>query len=183
MKWLAVLGLLCFMAGPAFAEPDDLQELSPMFKEVARHWEIPETWAVAIAKTESGLKPWALNIEGQGYFFASKDEAMEAAAAALETGRSFDVGLMQVNSFWLKKYGIPLDAAFDQLANIYLGGFILKKEVERHGLTSEAIGAYHSPTEDKARAYADKVLKLLDETGVQPVVKPVKGVNLPMKIN
>jgi len=79
------------------------------------------------------------------------------ARQAKAEGCSFDSGIMQVNNFWLKKYGIPLEAAFDPLANIYLGSWILKQEIGRHGQTWGAIGAYHSPNESKRRRYAEMV--------------------------
>lgn len=154
--FLTILAMF-FCVGPAFAEDNQTQDFAPMFSEVAEHWQIPENWTVAIAKAESNMKPWALNIDGESFFFKTKDEAMEAAQVALDAGRSFDCGLMQVNSFWLKKYDIPLEAIFDPLANIYMGGFILKGEIKRHGLNAKAIGAYHSPNPDRARAYANMV--------------------------
>lgn len=157
-----------------------------MFKEVADYWNIPQAWAEAISMAESRQHPWALNIEGVGYYFETKEQVLAAAEEAWAAGQSFDVGLMQVNSFWLKKYNIPLEAVFDPLANIYMGGYVLKEEIKQHGLTAQAIGAYHSPNPDRARRYAETVLSLLEnpQTGqnqlsekvyavpVQPQVKP-----------
>lgn len=142
---------------------------APMFKEVAQHWDIPQEWTEAIAQAESRRHPWTLNIEGKGFYFETKDAALTAAQNALESGKSFDCGIMQVNSFWLKKYNIPLEAVFDPLANIYLGGFILKGEIKRHGFNSKAIGAYHSPNPDKARNYANIILGLLNEPSAEKI--------------
>jgi len=85
-------------------------------------------------------------------------------------GRSFDSGIMQVNNFWLKKYGIPLEAAFDPLANIYLGSWILKQEIDRHGQTWGAVGAYHSPNEARGGKYAEMVKEALNK-GREPEAK------------
>lgn len=169
MRIIISILAMAFLAGQALAEENHTQDFAPMFAEVAEHWQIPENWTVAIAKTESGLKPWALNIEGQSLFFDTKEEAMEAAQVAFDAGRSFDCGLMQVNSFWLKKYDIPLEAIFDSLANIYMGGFILKEEIKRHGENEKALGAYHSPNVERARVYADMVLSFLEHGPVTPV--------------
>lgn len=186
MRAILLFLILTLFAAPALAQEQVQQDFQPMFSEVAEHWQIPTSWAVAIAKTESGLKPWALNIEGESFFFESKDEALEAAQVALDAGKSFDCGLMQVNSFWLKKYNIPLDAIFDPLANIYMGGFILKEEIKRHGLNARAIGAYHSPNEDRARAYANMVLSLLEQGPVgaipPPLITPVVKSAEPMLV-
>nr|WP_320013101.1 lytic transglycosylase domain-containing protein [uncultured Desulfobulbus sp.] len=128
-----------------------------MFEEAAQFWGVPVAWTQAIADVESGTHPWSLNIEGKGYKFTSKEKAVAMARQAKAQGRSFDSGIMQVNNFWLKKYGIPLEAAFDPLANIYLGSWILKQEIKKHGQTWEAIRAYHSPNETRGRRYAEMV--------------------------
>lgn len=172
--FLSILTAMICFAGSAFADETSKRDFAPMFAEVAEHWQIPKNWTIAIAKTESGLKPWALNIEGESYFFDTKEDAMEAAQAAYDAGRSFDCGLMQVNSFWLKKYDIPLEAIFDPLTNIYMGGFILREEIKRHGENAKAIGAYHSPNPDRARAYVNMVLSLLENEPAIVVVEAPK---------
>ena len=152
---------------PAWAEQIPLV---PMFVEAAHAWGVPAAWTQAIAHVESGLSPWALNIEGKGYRFDSKEKALAKAKEAEAEGRSFDSGVMQVNNFWLKKYGIPLEAALDPLANIYLGSWILKQEISRHGESWNAVGAYHSPNEDRGRRYAEMVK---DALGKGPVKRSV----------
>ena len=142
-KVLALLVLGGAVVSSVHAE--QISPMGPLFQEAAQFWGVPVAWTQAIADVESGHNPWALNIEGKGYQFASKDKALAMAKQADAEGRSFDSGIMQVNNFWLKKYGIPLEAAFDPQANIYLGSWILKQEIDRHGQTWEAVGAYHSP--------------------------------------
>jgi soluble lytic murein transglycosylase-like protein len=147
------------LAGSVVTVPARAEQLPlvPMFAEAAHAWGVPAAWTQAIAHVESGLSPWALNIEGKGYRFDSKEKALAKAKEAEAEGRSFDSGVMQVNNFWLKKYGIPLEAALDPLANIYLGSWILKQEIARHGESWNAVGAYHSPNEDRGRRYAEMV--------------------------
>lgn len=149
--------------------------LTPMFQEAAQTWGVPVALTRAIARVESGFSPWALNIEGRGYTFVSKEKALEKAQEAQIANRSFDSGVMQVNSFWLKKYGIPLEAALDPGANIYLGSWILKQEIERHGQTWNAVGAYHSPNEVKSRRYIE-LIKAAMEKGPAKVVRPTRPV-------
>ena len=78
---------------------------------------------------------------------------------------------MQVNNFWLKKYDIPLEAALDPLANIYLGSWILKQEIHKHGQTWSAVGAYHSPNKTRGRKYAEMVK---DALGKGPARVPAR---------
>jgi soluble lytic murein transglycosylase-like protein len=155
---------------PAWAEQIPLV---PMFVEAAHAWGVPAAWTQAIAHVESGLSPWALNIEGKGYRFDSKEKALAKAKEAEAEGRSFDSGVMQVNNFWLKKYGIPLEAALDPLANIYLGSWILKQEISRHGESWNAVGAYHSPNEDRGRRYAEMVKDALGKGPGKATIRAV----------
>jgi hypothetical protein len=155
LKILVLLLSVAVIGKPAHAE--QVLHIEPMFQEAAQFWGVPVAWTQAIANVESGSNPWSLNIEGKVYRLASKEKAVAMAKHAEAEGRSFDSGIMQVNNFWLKKYGIPLEAAFDPLANIYLGSWILKQEIARHGKTWEAVGAYHSPNESKGRRYAEMV--------------------------
>jgi hypothetical protein len=123
---------------------------------------------MAMAKVESRLNPWALNVEGHGAWYNSKEDALKAAWAPFSQGRSLDVGLMQVNSRWLRKYDIPLEAALDPLANAYLGAWLLKSERDRLGELKPAIGAYHSPSADRANKYVDIVLAALSKISGSP---------------
>lgn len=179
MKQLLVALVLAGSVVTAPARAEQLP-LVPMFVEAAHAWGVPAAWTQAIAHVESGLSPWALNIEGKGYRFDSKEKALAKAKEAEAEGRSFDSGVMQVNNFWLKKYGIPLEAALDPLANIYLGSWILKQEIARHGESWNAVGAYHSPNEDRGRRYAEMVKAALnkepDKVSVRAVAtsKPVE---------
>ena len=172
MKRLLVVIVLAGSIVTAPARAEQLP-LSSMFEEAAHTLGVPAEWTQAIAHVVSGLSPWALNIEGRGYRFDSKEKALEKAKEAETEGRSFDSGVMQVNNFWLKKYGIPLEAAIDPLANIFLGSWILKQEIDRHGQTWNAVGAYHSPNEDRGRRYAEMVK---DALGKGPVKVSVRAV-------
>lgn len=172
MKRLLVALVLAGSVATAPARAEQIS-LAPMFEDAAHAWGVPAALTQAIARVESGLSPWVLNIEGRGYHFDSKEKVLEKAKEAEAEERSFDSGVMQVNNFWLKKYGIPLEAAIDPLANIYLGSWILKQEIDRHGQTWNAVGAYHSPNEDRGRRYAEMVK---DALGKGPVKVSVRSV-------
>ena len=158
----------CLWLCPAFAAGHEA-----LFAAAAREVDVPPTLTQAIARVESKDWPWALNIEGRSLFFDTKAEAVAAARRAEAAGRSFDVGAMQVNNWWLKRYGIPLEAAFDPAANILLGSWILKQEMEREGDTWKAVGRYHSPNAKRGERYANQVRRAL-ERGPLAVAKPGK---------
>jgi hypothetical protein len=136
-----------------------------IFDGPSSKFNLPKNLLIAISKVESDLKPWALNIEGKSYFFDSRDDALAWAKEAHKSGRSFDLGLMQINSYWLKKFGVSPEAALDPLANIYFGGWVLNQEYQRLGDLKKAIGAYHSPSPDKANNYVRVVLGALEKHG------------------
>lgn len=149
----------------------DLPPLADLFEVPCTALDIPKPLVLAIAEVESGLAPWTLNIEGRSFSLNSKEEALAKAREAWVAGRSFDTGLMQVNDWWLRKYGISPEAAIDPLANIYFGGWILKQELTRHnGDVEKAVGAYHSADPARADRYAKAVMSAL-ERGQQPAQK------------
>lgn len=147
-----VLAMLCSTAN---ASQD--KDLPSIFQAASQSVGVPQNVIIAIAKVESGFNPWALNIEGRSYHFDTKAGAVAKADEALKAGQSFDVGLMQINNWWLKRFNIPLADAFNPETNIYFGSWILKQEMERHGDLWLAVGAYHSPKPARANSYARKV--------------------------
>jgi soluble lytic murein transglycosylase-like protein len=161
-KLFLLMAILVFWSQPSWAG-SAVTVSDKIFDAPCRTLGIPKALAMAIAKVESNFRPWILNIEGQSFLFDSREEALNKAREAREAGRSFDTGLMQVNDWWLRKYRIPLEAAIDPLTNIYIGGWILKQELARHGgNVPAAVGAYHSPTPARANRYAKLVLSVLD---------------------
>ena len=170
------LSILIFLLSvqPLYAE-SDAPPFMAFFESTAGELDVPLSVVLAIAKIESGLYPWTLNIEGRSYRFDSKDEALAKAESARRSGRSFDVGIMQINRWWLNRYEISLEAAFDPLGNIYLGCWIFKQELIRHKNLRAAIGAYHSPDPLRASRYANQVMKALVRGPVGQYPNPVKA--------
>lgn len=167
---LTIALFVWFCCAPAWAQvvESDLPSVLELFEAPAMELGAPRELTVAIAGIESGLSPWALNIEGRPFRFDSKEKALEKAGEAWAAGRSFDVGLMQVNNWWLRRYGVSLEAALDPAANVYFGSWILRQEIDRRGDLRAAVGAYHSPTPARASHYADQVMEALKQ-GPQPV--------------
>lgn len=95
----------------------------------------------AIARTESGLNPNAVNRNRNG---------------------SYDVGLMQINSSWfptLRKYGINETQLLDPCISIHVGAWILAQNMQRMGNSWEAVGAYNASSPELRLRYARKVYR------------------------
>jgi hypothetical protein len=152
----ASLALFLFWHSLCLAGTGDL------FAEPAFAFEVPEPLLKAISFVESGFNPWVLNVGGKTLRFKSREDALAVARDSLLAGKSFDLGLMQVNSWWLRKFGVSPEAAIEPLANIYFGAYILSEEYRRLGNVFDAVGSYHSPKKAKADAYARTVLSALD---------------------
>lgn len=98
----------------------------------------------AIAKTESGLNPAAVN-------------------RANKNG-SYDIGLMQINSRWLptlRKYGIEEAQLWEPCVNIHVGAWVLAQNMRRMGNSWEAVGAYNARNPELRIKYAQKVYRNL----------------------
>ena len=104
----------------------------------------------AIAQQESSLNPAAINKNANG---------------------SVDVGLMQINSQWwprLTRAGFDTAWLLDPCYNVMFGSWILAQNVARRGMTWEAVGAYHSPTDWRARQYSVQIAGRLAKILRQP---------------
>lgn len=113
--------------------------------------------------------PWAINREGQSYWFASRDEALAFARQSLAEGRtSFDVGCFQINYRWHGQGFASLEAMFDQdQSGIYAARF-LRDLYGETGSWSAAAGAYHSRTPEFAEIYRARFDRILADLGAAP---------------
>lgn len=122
----------------------------------------------AVALTESGRPaergqiepwPWALNVEGDPIFAASREEATRLLAA--HSDKSVDVGLLQVNIRWHGHRVDRLESLLDPKTNLSVGAAILKEALaSASGDLTAGIGRYHSARPKRAKAYARTVLAL-----------------------
>jgi soluble lytic murein transglycosylase-like protein len=156
--------LIVLLAAGSPARAQSTVDLVNLFDGPCERYGVPKPLALAIAGHESGGRPWAMNIAGRPVLHASKEEALAVARAALAAGLSFDIGLMQINAQWLRRYRLPLELVFEPRGNVQVGVWILAQAIKRYGLTWEAVATYHTPLErnpERGRAYAAAVLARL----------------------
>ena len=160
----AGMALIVLLAAGSPGWAQSSVDLVNLFDGPCERYGVPKALALAIAGHESGGRPWVMNIAGRPVLHASKEEALAVARAALAAGLSFDIGLMQINAQWLRRYHLPLELVFEPRGNVQVGVWILAQAIKRYGLTWEAVATYHTPLErnpERGRAYAAAVLARL----------------------
>ena len=152
------LALVVSLALPAWAGAGDPSAICERaIVEGARRSGVPESVLHAISLTETGRPdggrlrpwPWAVNREGQGYWFKTRDEALAFARASLAAGRpSFDVSCFQIN-YRHHGHNFPsLEAMFDpDTAADYAALFLRGLYSELGSWSSAAIEPESAPAE------------------------------------
>jgi soluble lytic murein transglycosylase-like protein len=168
----AAASLLCLAllaAGPGRAAADvgeTCREQAAIAEQAAG---IPGGLLLAIGKRESGRFdagaggvlpwPWSVNREGEGHFFASRQEAAAYVAAAQREGSSsIDVGCFQINLKYHPMAFASLDQAFDPAANAAYAARFLRTLHDREGSWETAVAFYHSASPVLGVPYRDAVL-------------------------
>lgn len=174
-KWHAVLLVSVALGAtqPAFAyDPlvEGARQCTQQFPIEEQRKGIPMHLLAAISSTESGRWhdrlglalpwPWTINVEGKGYYFDSKAEAIAKTAAFIRQGKqSIDVGCMQVN---LKHHAGAfknLDEAFEPATNVAYGAKFLRSNYDDLGDWIKATAAYHSRTNKLGNEYLARIEK------------------------
>jgi soluble lytic murein transglycosylase-like protein len=94
-----------------------------------------------IAMVESNLNPRAINVNTNG---------------------SSDVGLMQINSFWIRTLSLRREELLSNPCyNVMVGASILRSCIDRFGYTWEAVGCYNATGKDRKITYAWKVFNMM----------------------
>lgn len=136
MKSFVLMGVLSLFF---CSSPIDLYSFC--FEEAGTRYNINPKLLKSIARVESGFNARAVNKNPNG---------------------STDMGLMQINSAWLKTINATRDDLMnDACLNTMTGAWILRQCVDRHGYTWEAVGCYNAYSREKRVNYAWKVFHAL----------------------
>ena len=149
--------------------------------EAARQSGVPADVLTAISLNETGRKrggafrpwPWTVNMEGEGHWFETEDEARAYVYKEYKRGaRSFDVGCFQINYKWHGEAFRSIDEMFDPLANALYAARFLRSLYEEEGDWGRTAGAYHSRTPEFANRYQARFERLragLGRTQAAPI--------------
>jgi len=147
----ALLSIGLFVQTTAGANGGDLPWSNCMV-DTANRYGVSSRLVAAIIAAESGNNPKAIHVNRHP-----------------DGSHSEDLGLMQVNSWWLPRIealGYDRDSLFEPCVNIEVGVWILAQEVQHYGYTWTAVGAYNAgraPDRQLRRArYARRVFEHLE---------------------
>lgn len=150
---LASIALLT-TATQAQQPPSDPTRLSICIDRAAAYHQVSPVLLRAIAWHEGGFKT----------HWVSKN-----------TNGSRDIGALQINSIHLKElaqYGVHEADLLDGCVSAYVGAWHLKRQIDKYGLTWQAVGAYHSATPEHNAKYANIIIGVLASWGAIDVRDP-----------
>jgi len=149
-KWLvgigavrALMGVAAAQAAGSIAPPESFQSPERCIAAAAQHHRIDPRLLRAVLKVESDLRPWALGRNANG---------------------TMDLGMAQINSIHLPelaRHGIQSQHLFDPCVASYVAAWLLRRNIDRHGLTWFGVAAYHSLTPEHNQRYQALLMKAL----------------------
>lgn len=140
-------------------------------KRLEKEQGIPAQLLLAIAKVESGhvdqkqgrmvAWPWTINVQGKGYKFRTKLEAVQAIKKHLADGiKSIDVGCMQVNLAYHGDAFESIEQAIEPKQNVEYAAQFLRNLRDEHSSWTTAVARYHSATPAHHIPYRQKVFEM-----------------------
>jgi hypothetical protein len=165
----------------ATADPAALCEAAAVAAEYTGH--LPPRLLQAIDLTETGRLdpatgrvrpwPWTIDVDGEGQFFETSQDAIAAVRQAQARGiKSIDVGCNQVNLMYHPEAFASLEDAFDPTSNARFAARFLNALYAESRDWSHAIAAYHSETPALGDAYRVLVLARWQNPDLHTVVEP-----------
>lgn len=133
----------------------------------------------AIVRVESHDDPWALydNTARQRFRPSSLAEAAQIAARRIAKGHSVDMGLAQVNSTHLSRFGASPADALDPCTNLRMASRVLTENYWRAAsrvgqgpqALLQALSAYNTGSLTRGGRYVGKVLAAAMRIDAEPV--------------
>jgi soluble lytic murein transglycosylase-like protein len=122
---------------------------------------IPKGLLHAISSTESVNNPWAVNREGESFYFENQDQATSFVQKSKSLGyKNIDVGCMQVSLLYHGSNFKTIDEAFHPITNINYAAIFLKQLYQETGSWKKAIKYYHSRDQRFNQKYLAKVMNI-----------------------
>lgn len=150
--WVIALFGSALTGAPASA--DDWDVCRSAAARMEQQHNMPKGMMTSIALVESGRRsptgdvkswPWTINAEGRAYYFATRNDAVDAVRRLMADGmRTIDIGCMQVNLRFHPRAFTSVEEAFDPMSNVAYAAYFLRDLETRSESWDQAIGRYHS---------------------------------------
>ena len=168
-----ILTVLFSFTAPAHSDSEfqESRKCSNMFAYFEKRYNLPKNilYSISLQETQKAhskhniglVWPWTINIEGKGYHFKNKSEAIKFVYTQMANGKtSIDVGCMQINLKYHPTAFGSIEQALSPRRNISYAAKLLKDNYNQTKNWDKAIGKYHSGLEDIASKYQAKVRKI-----------------------
>jgi len=166
MGFRRIVPLTLFLCAVFAAQPSRATDaLDGYFIEASQATGVPASLLLSVAYHESRLTPWALNVGGRSHFPESMTEAKKILSNSNAT--SYDVGLMQINNFWLSRLSLSVDDIFPPKFNVHLGAQILADCLVRYNSNiRKSLSCYHSgsdSSQEHVRKYVQSIIDIHEQ--------------------
>ena len=152
-------------------------------KEAEVRYGLPENILLSISRVETGYQkvdgvrrawPWTLNAGGDSAYFQTKDAALKCLKRRVKQGvTNIDIGCMQLNFRWHKKFFKNLSDMMSPEKNVDYGARFLNRLHKRHGSWEKAVKYYHSSKSKFNIKYYKKVRAVWKKENDEPSLKPI----------
>lgn len=154
-----------------------------LFAKNEYRYQIPADTLHSISLNETGkihsvkkirmVWPWTVNVEGKGYFFDSKLEAVNFIREKIIIGiDSIDVGCMQINLKHHRTAFRSIEEALEPKFNIEYAARFLREKYDNSLDWHKAIAHYHSSTHNLGEKYKNNVINTANN--IEKYIKPFK---------
>lgn len=174
------------MTNATYARTRDALKCLEFTRRIENQYNIPPHLLSAIAITESGRNrrefsqkihvpwPWTANVQGKGYYFNSKKEALSKFKSLLaENNDMFDIGCMQINWHYHRSAFSSLEEAINPYYNVKYAAEFLRSLYKRTGSWPKAVERYHSGNAKYYRRYRKIVAK--NWISARNLMSPIDG--------
>lgn len=165
IKAFTLMALFCAFSCNLQAKPYIKFKEPNLTKKYAKEAElkhgIPENLLLAIAHFESNRSPFAVNAQGRGFYFKTKEEAASFIDNLAAQGvRNMNVGFMQLNYPSHRKRFKSAEDMLDVKQNIAYAAKLLKALYAKTGNWEKAVELYKGGYCDSSTSYRKKIFTL-----------------------
>ena len=161
----------------------DTLQCEYLAKEAELRYGLPENILLSISRVETGYQkvngvrrawPWTLNASGDSAYFKTKEAALKSLKKRVKQGiTNIDIGCMQLNFRWHKKFFKTLSDMISPEKNVDYGARFLDRLYKRHGSWEKAVKYYHSSKSKFNVKYYKKVRAVWKKENNEPSLKPI----------